>query len=163
MMLKEMVMGKVNFTKVEQALEAGLIKMEAQNLLYLADLASSFGEADSDTPPVLKPAKFKWDENHQLFVQNLATDLRKLRKKDREMDTKLGLDRGELNKLLENPKEITEEEWEKIREIRRKLNEHKKEMKKRLGTISDQDLVKTERKKQVNRRFNIKDNWLPLQ
>lgn len=154
-------MGKVNFTKVEQALEAGIVKMEAQHLLYLASLASSLGEGDSDTPPVLKPAKFRFDENHQVFVKNLEADLRKLRKRDKETDSKLGIQKDEIKNLLAN--EITEKEWEKICEIRRKLDEYRREMKKKLGTISDQDIIFSERKRQVNRRFNIKDNWLPLQ
>jgi chromosome segregation ATPase len=155
-------MAKVNFTKVEQALNAGLIKMEAQHLLYLADLASSFGEANSEAPPILKPAKFQIDETHEAFINNLKNELNLLRKKDKQLESKLGFNKAEIGRLLENAQSLTSEEWDQIREIKRKLNEHKKEMKKKLGTVSDQDIVSDERKKQATKRFNIKDDWLPL-
>lgn len=150
-------MSKINFNKVEQTLEEGLRQYGVKQLLFLADLAASFGVGRSK-----KSSAFDDIETKFLFLQSLLRNIQTLKKKDFDIDQKLGIDKKKMKYLLKNPKEITGKEWEIIKEIRRKLDLYRRETRSKGEKVSNEDIVASERKKQKNKRFNIKDQWLPL-
>lgn len=150
-------MAKVDFAKVEQALRAGLLKMEAEELLYLADLANSF---EAIPKPKEEPQKMAGVLTSVL--RNLQADLRKLRKLDEEMYGKLNIDRKEVQNYFENPGSLKPEDWENIKKIREKIRQYKNEIRQNLPGESDQEIIKNQRKRQKDRRFNTNDKWLPL-
>jgi hypothetical protein len=63
---------------------------------------------------------------------------------------------------LENPAALSAEEWQKVKEIHQKVMEYKKELLQKLPPLTDEQLVAAERKKHINKRYNINERWLPL-
>lgn len=59
-------------------------------------------------------------------------------------------------------KEFTPEELKRIKEILDKAQEINKRLLKKLGLDSDDALVEKEKKKNLLRRFNVRDSWMPL-
>ena len=143
-------MAKANFTKVEEALAEGLRKMTIENLGEMADKA----KADRTG----KPSDDKLTEKKQaLILASLKQDLKWLYKKDRTFYKKLEMTKKSVNELIDNPMD-----WDKIKELKIKVEKCKQEMLVE-GKESNEQLVEQERSKHINKRFNINDKWLPLQ
>lgn len=144
-------MAKTNYTKVEDALTAGLQKISIDRLLELADAAEG-----KDSPT---------DEQTRLRGQVLLalhTELQYLKSKGQHPYSKLNVDKKNLKKYLDDPALLTPEEWEKIKTIKKNLDAFKKSIAESLPQQSDDALIEEERKKQKNKRFNVNDKWLPL-
>lgn len=150
-------MSKIDFNKVEQVLEEGLRQFGVKQLLYLADLAATFGMETTG-----KESAFDDQETKSLTLHTLFRNLQILRKKDKDLYKKLGINTKKMKNLVDNPAQLTSEEWEKIKKIRQRLDEYRRELRRKLEQISDQDIIKSERKKHINKRFNINEKWLPL-
>lgn len=159
-------MPKTNFTKVEEVLEQGLRKYSVEHLLEQADEASSanskprnptiaYGESDKPQAPSLTR-----DQNQ--LIHTLQREVKSLQKKGKGMYSKLGITKTDLKKMIDNPKELTQEEWDKIKQIREKIEKYKAELMKQLPQQSDDQIVESERKDHVNRRYNVNKKWLPL-
>jgi len=150
-------MAKTNYTKVEEALIAGLTKMSMRHLLELADRAQA-GEAatPSETDAIIIP------EARRMVIAVLRQDLKNLKRKDTKVFSKLGIPKEGIQKILDNPTALTPEEWQKVKEIHQKVIEYKKELLKKLPEVTDDQLVEAERKKHINKRYNINEKWLPL-
>lgn len=148
-------MAKTNFTKVEEALISGLTKMKMRQLLELADKAQSTGD-HADTDAILIP------EARRMIIAVIRQDLKSLKRKDTKVYVKLGLKKEGLQKLLDNPANLTADDWQKVKEIHSKVTEYKKELLKKLPEVTDDQLVDSERKKHINKRYNINEKWLPL-
>lgn len=140
-------MAKANFSKVEKALEEGLIKITSQNLLNQTP-----GKHLELTP-----------ENAALILKKLDNDLLKLNKEDKAIYEKVGVKRSALKKLLNSTTTLTPADWNSIKEIQLKIAAYKKEILKKIPPMKDEDFVEKERIVQKNRRFNVRDKWLPLQ
>lgn len=138
-------MAKTNFTKVEDALTEGLHKMKVEHLLELADLAAGTGIAKETT-------------NEQL-IATLKHDVSWLPKKDRKIFEKAEIKKKELEKLLEKPEDLKDEDWKKLRQIKDKFDAEKEKIR---AKSSDEDLVDKERKRHIKKRFNVSERWLPL-
>jgi hypothetical protein len=148
-------MKKTNFTKVEKALEDGLIKITSQRLLdqvgkkSLAEPKASV----ADLPP---------SEVCQTVMQNLYKELKKLHKEDELAYKKMGFHRQNLKKLIENPHLLTPADWNKIKQVQDRIEQHKKELAELLPIQTDDELIEQKRAKSPNERFNVNDKWLPL-
>lgn len=151
-----MYMAKTNFSKVEEALIAGLTKMKMRQLLELADKAQADTGAQAETDAILIP------EARRMVIAALRQDLKALKRKDTKVYSKLGLQKEGLQKLLDNPASLTPEDWQKIKEIHQKVGEYKKDLLQQLPEVTDDQLVDSERKKHINKRYNINEKWLPL-
>lgn len=159
-------MVKTNFTKVEEVLEQGLRKYSVEHLLEQADeVASSnpkprnptiaYDEANKTEAPAITK------EQNQLIL-SLRRDVTSLQKKGKGLYSKLGIAKSALKNMIDNPKGLSEEEWVKIKQIREKIDQYKAELMKQLPQQSNEDIVESERKDHVNRRYNVNKKWLPL-
>lgn len=154
-------MSKIDFSKVENALREGLLKMSIQQLIVLADLANiPFGLAEKEVSNN-QDVSTQTAQALAHALKNLETDLKKLKKKDASMYEKLGINKQELKQFFEHPQDLTPQDWEKIRKIRDQIEIYKQELRKNLK-VSDQDIVQSERKKQNYKRFNVNEKWIPL-
>lgn len=149
-------MAKTNYTKVEEALIAGLNKMTMRHLLELADRAQAGTGPQAETDAFLIP------EARRLVIASVRQDLKSLKRKDTKIYVKLGIAKEGVQKLLESTTNLTSEEWQKIKEIHLKIIEYKKEIARKIPQPTDEQLIEAERKKHINKRFNIKEKWLPL-
>jgi hypothetical protein len=149
-------MKKTNFTKVEKALEEGLIKITSKQLL---DQAGAKSPAKQLKEPVLGlPPK----EVSLTVMQNIYKELKKMHKEDESAYKQMGFHRQNLKKLIENPHLLTPADWNKIKKVQDRIDLYKKELALMLPFQSDEELIEQQRIKSPNKRFNVNDKWLPL-
>lgn len=152
-------MAKTDYSKVEEALNRGLLKITVQHLLDLADVAASTGIAStaSKQEPLL-PDKDVLDR----ILLTLQQDLKRLLKRDLSTYTKLGLDKKKLQSYFKNPNLLTPQDWKKVKEIREKIHIYNQELREKFPLESNEVLVELERHRHINKRFNVNEKWLPL-
>jgi len=145
-------MAKTNFTKVEEVLEEGLRQMTVQHLHALADTLSNMDsegieKSDSDfLKKLITILKFEvnWMETHEISLEK-----------------RIGIKKSDIKKLIEKKPPFNAEDFDKIKEIKEKIEMLKAELEKKSPETNDQ-LVQKERVKHINKRFNTNDKWLPL-
>jgi hypothetical protein len=147
-------MAKADFTKVEKALEEGLSQMTSQRLLEEAAAINPAGKRKV-APPNVQAAS--------VVLKQIKGELHDLEKADADIFKKIGMKKSAFKKLLESSAKLTPEEWTFIKEIRTKVEQYKRELAAKLPQQSDEEIVKKERVKHINKRFNVREKWLPLQ
>ena len=153
-------MSKTNFTKVEEALDRGLLKLTIQHLFDLAESAAA-GEPDSTQQlSPKKAAKRAEAESHMLNL--LLLELERLHKKDKKIYAEMGIKKKELDNYIKNPTGMQKEDWQKISGIKNKIQEYRQKSKESLPKDIDDQIIEKERLKHINKRFNVNEKWLPL-
>lgn len=155
-------MAKTNFTKVEDLLASSLSNMEVEQLGKLADIAQR----------VERPEMRKLVEKATLAANKAELDkkalLHGIRKATKDFNNPqfyeaIGMAEEELTGLLKDPKTLKPEQWTRLQQIRIKISDFKKkEIELHSEKSSDQAIVENQRHKHINKRFNVKDEWLPL-
>lgn len=155
MKVVEVDMKKTNFTKVEKALEDGLIKITSQKLLDEAGTKSpeKAKEPVADLPP---------RQVCQTIMQNIYKELKRLHKEDELGYKKMGFHRQNLKKLIESPHLLTPADWSQIKQVQDRIEQYKKELAALLPVQTNEDLIEQQRAKSPYKRFNVNDKWLPL-
>lgn len=155
-------MTKTNFTKVEGLLEAELAKMEAQELGKLADIAQKV--VQPGMRKIVEKASIaaaKTEIDRSALLHSLHRAIKQF--KDPAFYVDIAISKEELAALLNLPREqLIDEQWAKLQALRPKIKEFKKKFQKMHPESADETLVEGERHKHINKRFNVKDKWLPL-
>lgn len=138
---------KTNFTKAEESLAKAIENMQVQDLLERADKASGKKSAS-----VVK-------ERTQL-ANALKRDLKRLQTHDPAIFKKLNVKKKDLNQLVENIVQITDEDWQKLITFKKAVDKLIKEMPK--SEESNEQLIEKQRQRHVTKRFNVSEKWLPL-
>ncbi len=184
-------MPKTNFTKVEEALNEGMRKIEVDRLLIIADENAAANAAASAAKPegeqveeTQQSAEGEQVENKQVesneqapkskvdaaHLQRLTAinhELKVLQKLGEQPYIRLGIDKEEIKKYLKDPVALTSADWEKVKVIKELIAAYKQE-RKNPGTGTpgtpgtDDDLIVEQRKSQITKRFNINKKWIPL-
>lgn len=139
-------MAKTNFTKVEEALRDGLDKMIKEKLLEEADAAQG-------------KIPFKQHALDEL-VAKIRHEFHFLRKQDPDLLTKMGLDEKVLKELLSSSNTLSKKD---IQDILHKIEAYRQDLEKKNPKATDEQLIEVQKKKHITKRFNIRDDWLPLQ
>jgi hypothetical protein len=154
-------MAKTNFTKVEDALTAQLIKMNIDQLGHLADISQKVGR------PEVKKMLEKASEQarktatmRKAIIYVLKKGLKEIKKSD--FVDKLKISPDNLKQMIERSSTLTEEEWKKLTDIKNAMEAIKREQIAKDPESGDEQIVSKERKKHINKRFNVKEKWLPL-
>lgn len=142
-------MGKTNFTKVEEALREGLDKLQRDKLLQQADEAQ------------LKHKTKKTTDNQ--LVEVIRRDLNQIKKKDKKFLKELGFTKNEIKALLDKEGDHSLEELKQLGSLEEKIAAYKQALKSRRVQEPDDEIVEREKKHHINKRFNVNDDWLPLQ
>lgn len=144
-------MAKTNYTKVEGALDEGLRKITVNKLLDIADEVEGTKDKEAEAKTTLE----------MQLLTALHQELKHLHKQGKDPYKKLGINKKEIKNFIEKAETLTTEDWAKIKELKGKIDEFRKELDK-LSQVSDADLVDQERRKHINKRFNTNEKWLPL-
>jgi DNA-binding transcriptional MerR regulator len=157
-------MSKTNYTKVEENLEKGILKMNVANLLQEADAADARKKDKNAPSPFLEEGQTssQLDLAKKKLLISLKQDLNRLYKQDSEVYRNLGYKKKDIKKLIEKPSELTPEDWTAIKEIKERVEEYKKDLEAIFPKLPDDALVEGERKAHINKRFNVQKSWLPL-
>lgn len=142
-------MAKINFTKVEQALNEALQKQFEQIILDMS--------AMTDTEKL--SAKVR-DE----VLLRLQTELKKLKERDAKLYSKLDLTSEEEAKFLQPGVTLAPADWERLRALKEKIVDLKKEFFGQQSNLEqDAKDVETIREKQKEFRFHVNKKWFPVE
>ena len=146
-------MAKVNFTKVENAFDKATQKMMIDNLSDLAAIANVIQDPQANLSK--KTAE-------DIFVR-FQKHLKKLKKGDPKLYKKLELSQKDEDRFALSPKDFSSEDWLFLKALKLRIDELKKELygEQILDEENDKQVHK-ERTRHINKRFNIRDGWLPL-
>lgn len=148
-------MAKVDFTKSEQLLNDGLLKMSIRQLLQLADKVNSFGRPfDPNALPSIQA--------RSILLTFMENDLEKMSKVEDKIYTQVGIRKKDLRNIIEKANYLTQDDWVKLKAIRTRVIQYKKDLAEKIPHLSDDEIVVLERKKHLNKRFNVREKWLPL-
>lgn len=145
-------MAKTNFTKVEEALDEGLRQIIKDKLHSLTDSISNISTQGVEKADLASKKQ---------LIAALKFELNWMAKQDPSLHHKLGIKKSEIKKLIETKEKLTQEDFEKIKFIKEKIDVLKKELEEKSPESNDQ-LIEKERIKHINKRFNTNDKWLPL-
>ena len=146
-------MAKVNFIKVENAFDRALQKLLIDNLSDLAAIANLIQDPQSKLS----------SKAIEDIIQRFQKELKKLKKQDPKLFTNLNLSEAEEERLYLSSSDFTQDDWIRLKALKLRIDELKKELygEEVLNVENDKHVTK-ERRKHVNKRFNIRDGWLPL-
>ena len=146
-------MPKVNFTKVENAFDRALQKVFIDNLSELAAIANVIQDPQANVS----------SKTIEDIIIRFHKELKKLKKQDPKLFHQLNLSPKEEERLALSSTEFLQEDWLRLRALKLRIDELKKELygEESLNAEFDSQVAK-ERRKHINKRFNIRDGWLPL-
>lgn len=146
-------MPKVNFTKVENAFDRALQKVFIDNLSELAAIANVIQDPQANVS----------SKTIEDIIIRFHKELKKLKKQDPKLFHRLNLSPKEEKRLALPSTEFLQEDWLRLRALKLRIDELKKELygEESLNAEFDSQVAK-ERRKHINKRFNIRDGWLPL-
>lgn len=151
-------MAKTNYTKVEEMLDQGLRKITVEHLFEMADVAAATGN-----PPAGTEKKGQQPDKAQShLITSLQRELKMLKKQEQDIYVKLGIKKKVLKRMIENPQDLTPEDWQSLKQIQEKIIAFREELKKKLPSVNNDELVETERFRHLTKRFNVNEKWLPL-
>lgn len=141
-------MAKTNFTKVEDALNDGMKRMAVKKLLEEADIATG-----KKAPP---------KEDTSLILTAVKHDLKWLAKQNPEIYKELSLDKQKTHDLLKAQPPFNQEQMTELKQVKEKIEHYKVKIKAQSPESDNERIVQEEKKSQKNKRFNVRDKWLPL-
>jgi hypothetical protein len=145
-------MAKTNYSKVEEALAEGLQKISVEQLQAAAPSAKDKKMASEREKIAVR-----------LRVLNLVrSNLDYLQKQGHTVYEQFEIKKSMLKKWIENPSEISAEEWKKIQKLKADLTEFKKSLEKGSTEEINETLLKQQAKENLTQRFNVNKKWLPL-
>jgi len=144
-------MAKTNFTKVEEALNEGLRKMNVGKLLDQTE--------DKKAATREEPTAKKLTQDQHSLVTKLQIDMKYLKKAAQDFYEKLKINKSELKRMLQDPSELSLQDWDKLKKYKEQIDAFRKESE---TSESNDKAIELERRKHVNKRFNINNDWLPL-
>lgn len=146
-------MTKVNFSKVEGSFDKALLKLQIENLTELATI----------TDLIHIPGKRLSKKASEEIVVKFQQELDKFKRQDPKLFQRLNLTPEEEGRFAQSSADFTSEDWARIKELKGRIETLKKELhgKEKLAA-EDETLISKERKKHINKRFNVRDDWLPL-
>ena len=146
-------MTKVNFSKVEKSFDKALQKLLVDNLFELAAIANVIQD----------PEKNISNAATEEIICRFQKDLKKIKKENFVLFEKLNLTTEEEEHLYHPPSEYTQEDWLLVRELKTRIDQLKRDLYgQQTVKIEDSVNVEKERRRHINKRFNVRDGWLPL-
>lgn len=144
-------MAKTNFTKVEHAFDDEMRKNMRDELLREADRVS--GTPTKETAEIIRQKRVAAER--KILVQALQHDIKTI--EDEIFESKFKVSKESLEDILCKGINLTDKDIEELKKIKKRIDSYKKELE-----GFDDKLVEDERKKHINKRFNVRDKWLPL-
>jgi hypothetical protein len=149
-------MTKIDFEKVEKAFEKGVLKLMIDRLIELSEMQ------DPDAQYQDESGESALETLRKRVLTALHRDLKRLSKKDSQALETAGLDPSDIKKYVKDPSALSAEDWQKIKAIKAHVDKYKQEAAAAQEKDLETNIVEKERVRQKNKRFNVRDGWLPL-
>lgn len=153
---------KQNFSKAEEALANRLKQMEVDHLNKLAEIAQRVG----------KPELRNMIEKAALAANKTALERKAVfhfvkeglkKYKEPVVFTAVGTTLDEVQKVVQQTEPLSNEQWQLLTKVKESMQSAKQRYLQGHPGINDNQIVEKERKKHINKRFNVNEKWLPLQ
>lgn len=145
-------MSKIDFSKIESALSNTLQKIYISQIAELATIATLVNT------PVTSLSQPKIDE----ALNKLKTEILYLKEHDLKLYDRLKITPSE-EKLIFSSKSLKPTGWARLGKLKNRINALKKELYGEMNNDPEiENQIELERKKHINKRFNVRENWLPL-
>lgn len=146
-------MPKVNFTKVENAFDKALKKLFIDHLSELAAIANVIQDPQANLS----------NKSIADIISRFQKELKKLKKKDPKLYEKLNLSSEEEKRFALPSEEFIQADWLRLKSLKLRIDELKHELYGQEVLDAEYDKqVSKERRRHINKRFNIREGWLPL-
>lgn len=153
-------MAKTNYTKVEEAFNDGLRKIEVDKLLDLADENAKVNKSNSSKENLKLQPKSELLDQKKLII-NLKFELKTLiNLQGKDIFQRLGIEKETLE-ILKREKNFSDEELNQLRSLKEKISSFNEELNKS-APKDEEKTIEKQRKDQKTKRFNINKNWIPL-
>lgn len=147
-------MPKISFVRVESTLGDTLRKIFIDRLAELTTIVSLINEPQSKIQP----------EKIETVIKHFQIELKRFKEKELKLYPRLGLSPEEENKFFGSYLSFTADDWNRLKTLKEKIDELKKELFGEESPKEEYDLqVEKERRRHLNKRFNVREGWLPLQ
>jgi 16S rRNA C967 or C1407 C5-methylase (RsmB/RsmF family) len=144
---------KVNFTKVENAFDNALKKIFIDNLSELAAIATIIHTPESNLS----------SQTIEEIIGRFQKELKRLKKQDIKLYQRLNLSEEEANRFALSSDQYTQADWLRLRSLKERIDELKRELYgEDILDVENEKRVAKERNRHINKRFNIREGWLPL-
>lgn len=150
-------MAKVNFKKVEDEFDKGVQKLFIDNLAELATIANLTQDPKS---------RLSSQEIEEIIIR-FRKELEKLKKQNVQLYEMLNLTQAEEERFAIPSHEFMQQDWLRLKDLKLRIDELKRELHGKESTTpenveANESIVTKERQRHINKRFNVRDDWLPL-
>lgn len=152
-------MAKIDFEKVEMSFITGVKKMAVTKL---QDLAARIGDPNAGEVEPEGLHIIDKERSRKQIVQALHCDLKKLHAKDNKIWANFDMSKSEIQRCINHPDELDAVEWVQLKKIKKQVERHKEELLAPLEEGLNEGIVENQRTVHHTKRFNIRENWLPL-
>lgn len=153
---------KQNFSKAEEALEKRLKQMEVDHLNKLADISQRVGKPELRN--MIEKAALAANKTalERKSIKHFVTEgLKKY--KDPAVFKAAGTTLEDAQKMVQQTEPLSSDQWKLLGKLREAMQNAKQQYLQAHPNINDEQIVEKERKKHINKRFNVNEKWLPLQ
>jgi hypothetical protein len=146
-------MAKVNFSKVEKSFDRAIQKLTMDHLSELAAIANVIQDPQSHLS----------NKSIEEIITRFQKELKKLKKYDSVLFGKLDLSPEDEERFALPADQFLQGDWLRLKALKVRIDELKHELygQEHIEAQNDEQITK-ERRRHVNKRFNIRDGWLPL-
>lgn len=150
-------MAKINYTKVEEAIDRLFLEGLVKRLYNLAKIFEDFGS------PVQTAEKKPPDKEAVIATLNQINEvITKIKKANPQAYKQLQIDKNHLRKMIQNPQEISHQDWQEIQTLRIRIMKLLIDLENAQEKKTDENLIEQEKKAHKNKRFNLRDKWWPV-
>lgn len=147
-------MAKTNYNRIEDAIDKGLQGLKVAALLKQADAVQAKTNSDEQQPHKYTPKQ---------LMTLIDQDLKRMYKEDHSIYKTLKLKRKKVDALIalvnQTTKLPTEEEIQEITQLRKKIEEFKKN---KFTEKSNEEVLAAEISRHIYKRHNVQEEWIPM-
>ncbi|MBT3393534.1 MAG: hypothetical protein HN411_00275 [Waddliaceae bacterium] len=162
-------MAKTNYGEMEKSISRTLKKYKRDELLVQADEAQKELKSKKKNETRRKEATTKKErvQATKEEVKEKAFDAIKKKlsmlnnRSKRVLFEKLNLNKEELKKYISDHNKLSREDWKMIKQIQKQISTYSENIENFEQEFNDK-IINSEKNKHVNKRLNVRDNWLPL-
>ncbi|MFA6915897.1 MAG: hypothetical protein WC222_05835 [Parachlamydiales bacterium] len=158
-------MSKENYDKVESAMDETMQKLKAEKLIHDSGQSSNFSKYPENlrsTKEKLAELELQRKKDRRLLATSMKLDVDKFFKKNKQFYSYLGTFHEEFLDLVHAADSMDDPKWKRLLEIKAKLDVYRANQKKMEPQVSNEALIKQQLKTHINKRYKVKDGWLPL-
>lgn len=152
-------MSKINYSKAEEAFDQAMrqrvVDQLLENALWISLIEGTQYYRGNN------PHTVKTDKMIDRFLVQIQTYLKLIKESDTWFYGQLGLTPSEEQRFLGSPKELTKEDWLRLRQVKELLDKYEPS-KTPQEAPEDVEQIKSQQKEHATKRYNVKKGWVPL-